>query len=173
MAEKGQNELKRPKAYEDFHQAKITKYMGSGCGSVGRVVASVTRDPQFKSWHRHQFTFQLINRKDENKEKESGNGPSLKKIIKHVIFVFQSIDEMLFYTNWLMTVISLHFIATAAAAEDSTHGAVAQFRKLDGFDINLFHKSRIWKYRRDLALHLRPIQNFDVSFVESQLANGY
>ena len=79
MAEKGQNELKRPKAYEDFHQAKITKYMGSGCGSVGRVVASVTRDPRFKSWHRHIFTSQLINRKDENKEKGSGNGPSLKR----------------------------------------------------------------------------------------------
>ena len=29
--------------------------MGSGCGSVGRVVALNTRDPQFESSHRHNF----------------------------------------------------------------------------------------------------------------------
>ena len=54
--------------------------MGSGGGSVGRAVASNTRDPQFKSQHRQSLIYQfLLNRKDKNKEKESGNGPSLKK----------------------------------------------------------------------------------------------
>ena len=54
---------------------------GSGCGSVGRAVAFDTRDPQFESRHRQNFIYQLYNRKDENKEKEAGNGPSLKKNI--------------------------------------------------------------------------------------------
>ena len=31
--------------------------MGSGCGSVGRVVASNTRDPWFKSSHRQKFSY--------------------------------------------------------------------------------------------------------------------
>ena len=56
-------------------QAKIS---GSGCGSVGRAVASDSRDPWFESRHRQNFIFQLYNRKDENKEKEAENGPSLK-----------------------------------------------------------------------------------------------
>ena len=29
--------------------------LGSGCGSVGRAVASDTRDPRFKSSHRQTF----------------------------------------------------------------------------------------------------------------------
>ena len=57
--------------------------IASGCGSVGRVVASDTRDPQFKSYHRQNFIYpivnQLYNRKDKNSEKEAQNGPSLKK----------------------------------------------------------------------------------------------
>ena len=57
--------------------------LGSGGGSVGRVAASDTRDPRFKSQHRQSFVYQLeLNRKDENKEKEAGNGPPLKKL-KH------------------------------------------------------------------------------------------
>ena len=52
---------------------------GSGCGSVGRAVASNTRDPRFESRHRQSFIYQLYIRKDENKEKEAGNGPSFKK----------------------------------------------------------------------------------------------
>ena len=48
--------------------------LGSGCGAVGRVAASNTRDPWFESQHR-----QLQLRKDENKEKEAGIGP-LKKL---------------------------------------------------------------------------------------------
>ena len=56
--------------------------MGSGGGSVGRAVASNTRDPRFESRHRQSFIYQLYIRKDENKEKEAGNGPSLKKMLK-------------------------------------------------------------------------------------------
>ena len=36
-----------------------------------------------KSQHRQSFVYQLeLNRKDENKEKEAGNGPSLKKMFQ-------------------------------------------------------------------------------------------
>ena len=62
--------------------------MGSGCGSVGRAVASITRDPRFESRHRHNCINQLYNRKHQNKEKEAGNGPSLKsgKIADEKVF---------------------------------------------------------------------------------------
>ena len=58
---------------------------GSGCRSVGGVVTSDTRDLRFEPRHRqsliYQIIYQLYLRKDENKEKEAGNGPSLKKRI--------------------------------------------------------------------------------------------
>ena len=51
------------------------QYYGSGCGSVGRVVTSKTRSPQFKSSHQQNlystFVFCQLYWKDENKE-ESG-----------------------------------------------------------------------------------------------------
>ena len=52
--------------------------MGSGGGSVGRAVATDTKDPRFKSQHR-QFFLPIVrfNVKDKNKEKETGKGPSL------------------------------------------------------------------------------------------------
>ena len=60
--------------------------MGSGCGSVGRAVASNTRGPRFESSHRQKFIYTLnisllstVYRKDENKGKEAGNGPFFKK----------------------------------------------------------------------------------------------
>ena len=34
---------------------KLSKVCGSGCGSVGRAVASDTRGPQFKSSHRQNL----------------------------------------------------------------------------------------------------------------------
>ena len=40
--------------------------LGRGCGAVGRVVASNTRD---------LYICKLLSRKDENKEKEAENGP--------------------------------------------------------------------------------------------------
>ena len=52
---------------------------GSGCGSVGRAVAPNSWDPQFESSHQQNFIYQLFYRNNENKEKEAGNGPSLKK----------------------------------------------------------------------------------------------
>ena len=51
--------------------------MGSGGGSVGRAVASDTRDPWFESQHWQNFIYQLYIEK-ENKEKEAGIGPPLK-----------------------------------------------------------------------------------------------
>ena len=63
--------------------AKICKLYGSGCGSVGRAVASNTRDPWFERCLRqiciYQFIDQLYYRIDENKEKEAGKGPSFNK----------------------------------------------------------------------------------------------
>ena len=47
--------------------------MDSGGGSVGRAVASNTRDLQFESSHQHTFieiiSFRQLYWKDENKEK--------------------------------------------------------------------------------------------------------
>ena len=51
--------------------------MGSGCGSVGGVVASDTRGPLFESIHGplllNQYFLLTVCRKDENKEKVAGN----------------------------------------------------------------------------------------------------
>ena len=68
--------------------------MGSGCGAVGRAVASDTRGPGFESSHRQLllniYLLLTVCRKDENKEKEARNGPFLKKItlvnIRAVLF---------------------------------------------------------------------------------------
>ena len=54
---------------------------GSGCGAVGRVVASNTRGPGFESSHRQLllniYLLLTVCRKDENK-KEAANGPFKK-----------------------------------------------------------------------------------------------
>ena len=48
---------------------------GSGCGSVGRAVASDIRGLRFKSSHWQTFyVYCQLFLKDENKEKEAGNG---------------------------------------------------------------------------------------------------
>ena len=54
--------------------------MGSGCGSVGRLVTSDTRSPRFESSHQLNSIQNMFLRlgncsKVENKEKEVGNGP--------------------------------------------------------------------------------------------------
>ena len=67
-------------------QITTTTYflVGSGCGSVGRAVASDTRDPRFESNHRQKnyilniCLLSTVYWKDENKEKEAGNGPFFK-----------------------------------------------------------------------------------------------
>ena len=57
--------------------------MGSGCGAVGRAVASDTRGPGFESSHRQLllniYLLLTVCRKDENKGKEAGNGHFFKK----------------------------------------------------------------------------------------------
>ena len=66
---------------------KNVQPMGSGCDSVGRAVASDTRGPWFKSSHRQKLMYILnicllstVYWKDENNEKEAGNGPFFKKM---------------------------------------------------------------------------------------------
>ena len=53
--------------------------MGSGCGAVGRAVASDTRGLGFDSSHRQLllniYLLLTVCRKVENKEKEAWNGP--------------------------------------------------------------------------------------------------
>ena len=69
-----------------FMVVKISQ-KGSGCGSVGRVVASDTRGPQFESSHRQNLLniclLSTVYWKDKNKEKEAGNGPFFKNISLH------------------------------------------------------------------------------------------
>ena len=59
--------------------------VGSGCGSVGRAVASDARGPQFESSHRQNIIHVLTINCIENtkiKEKEAGNGPFKKEWTK-------------------------------------------------------------------------------------------
>ena len=60
--------------------------LGSGCGSVGRVVASKTRGPRFDSSHRQKFIYifkicllSTVCWKDENKEKRGREWPVFLK----------------------------------------------------------------------------------------------
>ena len=62
-----------------YFNVSTRSHLGNGGGSIGRAVASDIRDPRLESRHRQNFIYQLYNGKDENKEKEAGNGPSLKK----------------------------------------------------------------------------------------------
>ena len=58
---------------------------GSGCGAVGRAVASDTRGHGFESSHQQLllniYLLLTVCRKDKNKEKETGNGPFFQKKI--------------------------------------------------------------------------------------------
>ena len=55
--------------------------MGSGCGAVGRVVISNSRDPRFES----KIYIYYLNciEKTNVKKKEAGNGPFFKGLIKN------------------------------------------------------------------------------------------
>ena len=59
---------------------------GSGGGSVGRVVASNTRDSRFESQHRQNFSYQLYNRNTEKtktkKRRPGKKWPSTDKYLK-------------------------------------------------------------------------------------------
>ena len=70
-----------------FHQIWSIQFIfvGSGCGSVGRAVASDSRGPRFKFGHQQNFIWNIYCQlfwKDENKEKEAGNGPFLQFFFK-------------------------------------------------------------------------------------------
>ena len=73
---------------------------GSGCGSVGRAVAFKTRGPRFESSHQQKFIYILnicflstVYWKEENKEKEAGDGPFLKNNNKNTYrhFMYSSL----------------------------------------------------------------------------------
>ena len=73
-------------------------FVGSGCDSVGRVVASDSRGQRFESSHWQHFILNIYCQlywKDENKEKEVGNGP-----FKKTIFI-GSIDKPILNEGWL------------------------------------------------------------------------
>ena len=55
-----------------FHPFKRYHKAGSGCGAVGRAVASYTRDPQFESSHWQYYSPVL---RDENKRKRDWEWP--------------------------------------------------------------------------------------------------
>ena len=59
------------------------KILGSGCGSVGRAIASNPRDLRFESIHWQEIVLNIYCQlywRDENKETEAGNGPFKKTI---------------------------------------------------------------------------------------------
>ena len=73
-----------------YLHSKKREVGGSGCGAVGRAVASDTRGPQFESSHWQNsliylFTVNCIE-KTKIKKKEAGNGPILKKETRSLIF---------------------------------------------------------------------------------------
>ena len=60
---------------------------GSSCGSVGKAVASDTRDPRFQSSHWYIFYHQLNGFCAENtkiKKKNTGNGPIQKNTLSKI-----------------------------------------------------------------------------------------
>ena len=66
-----------------YYSKKEQPMKGSGCGSVGRAVASDTRGLQLKYYHRQILYWTFVSSKlywkDKNKEKEAGNGPFFKE----------------------------------------------------------------------------------------------
>ena len=74
--------------------------VGSGCGAVGRAVASNTGGPKFESSHRQLllniYLLLTFCRKDENKEKEAGDGPFFlkKKINDSYRSIFTAIFDL-------------------------------------------------------------------------------
>ena len=78
---------------------------GSGCGSVGRAVASDTRDLRFKPHHQksfiHQIIYQLYHRKDQNKWKRVREWPILRKKSNWCLLVLRENNLLLLITvSW-------------------------------------------------------------------------
>ena len=80
------------------------KIVGSGCGAVGRAVASHSRGPGFESSHRQLllniYLLSTVCRKDENKEKDAGNDPPPKKRRKKL--EFENLDHFLIQHSYLI-----------------------------------------------------------------------
>ena len=71
---------------------------GSGCGSVGRAIASGPRGPRFESSHRHKVYIEYFCLfKIRKKKKEAGNGP-FKKIAERTHF--STILPLIFISNY-------------------------------------------------------------------------
>ena len=65
--------------------------MSSGCSSVGKVVASNTRDARFESSHRQTVYYLLAVKcieKTKRKEKETGVGAFFKKKTKKLAYFY-------------------------------------------------------------------------------------
>ena len=73
--------------------------LGSGCGTVGQAVASDTKDPRFESRQQHNFIYQLYNRKDENKEKETREWSILKKSLTNMFFSQQCFKSLYWFVS--------------------------------------------------------------------------
>ena len=58
----------RKRKYKISELHNFNTFLGSGCDSVGRAVASDSRGPRFESSHKQLYW------KDENKEKEAEDG---------------------------------------------------------------------------------------------------
>ena len=72
----------------------LKKLPRCGCGSVGKAVASDSRDPWFGSRQWQNFIYQLFNRNDENKGKEATDGPSFKNEPKNVFENYFSVRHL-------------------------------------------------------------------------------
>ena len=90
---------------------------GSGCGSVGRAVASNTRGRRFESSHRQKFIFTLnicllstVYSKDKNKGKEAGYGPFFKNIIREIQAELQKRQDLLLtHSKATLTAVSSNY----------------------------------------------------------------
>ena len=84
-------QILQPMFLSKYAVAIVRFQQGSGCGAVGRAVASATRGPGFDSSHRQlllsSYLLLTVCRKDKNKEKETGNGPFKKKDCSSVIYL--------------------------------------------------------------------------------------
>ena len=69
--------------------------------AVAQLVEQLLPTPE--SSHQQNFIYQLYNRKDENKQKEARNGPSLKKLKRNVPIVGRSgglvVSVLAYYSN--------------------------------------------------------------------------
>ena len=86
------------------HTKRKVTLMGSGCGSVGRAVASDTRGPRFESSYRQKKIYILniwllstVYWKDKNKEKRGRERPIfLKKEKGHFTNEVKNIVQFIF-----------------------------------------------------------------------------